>query len=329
MQKIEWAQWLKMALCSLLAGALLLVGSAMASIVSEDKDSEAVYMESDVAEGTYGGEMLLDAGEFPEYVPLLLDMAIGELGYTEGPNNLTKYGEWNGDPNAAWCAEFLCWCVQQVDDANSLELLTKVYPHYSGQNTGRDWFITQGRFVYRKGNCPGWGYQWILGGSQMMKKNDYIPRPGDWVFFSYNEAGDTEHVAMIEYTARDTEGNIILHVIEGNNPSSVQRNRYYLDNSQVLGFGTPVRRVGTTMRSGNQGEGVLNLQENLHELGFLAEQHKTGTYGGNTKSAVVAFQKTMEGKSATGIADMETQIAIANLIVKKQFNAAETWLVTE
>ena len=45
------------------------------------------------------------------FVPQLLAVAEGELGYTEGSNNLTKYGTWAGDPNAAWCAEFICWCV--------------------------------------------------------------------------------------------------------------------------------------------------------------------------------------------------------------------------
>ena len=291
--------------------------------------ADAVAIEPDIAGGAAPEETVIDPGELPAYVQWLLDVAIGELGYTEGPNNLTKYGEWFGDPNAAWCAEFLGWCVDQVDSRHSVALLTQVYPKYSGQNTGRDWFIAQGRFIYRKGNCPGWGYQWLLGETTLMKKNDYIPRPGDWVFFSYNEAGDTEHVALVEYAARDAAGNVVIHVIEGNNPSRVQRSRYYLDHSQVLGFGTPVVAAGTTIRSGNRGEAVRALQEKLNALGFLEENHITGAYGGNTKSAVAAFQRTLPGKSASGIADMDTQIAIDNLLAKKEFDTAETWLVTD
>lgn len=290
---------------------------------------DGIYAQSDVSESVRAGEQPLEAGERPEYTLWLLDVARGELGYAEGPYSYTKYGEWSGDPNAEWCAEFLCWCVDQVDQRYGTQLLTTIYPNYSGQNTGRDWFISRGRFVYRKGYCPNWGYQWILGENKLMKKNDYIPRPGDWVFFSYNEAGDTEHVAMVEYCALDAEGNVVIHVIEGNNPSSVQRNSYYLNNSQVLGFGTCQDEVGTTMRGGNRGDKVLELQKDLHALGFLAEKHLTGTYGGNTKSAVANFQRTMEGKSATGIADLETQVAIWNAVQELEFNTPDTWLVVE
>ncbi len=291
---------------------------------------EVVYVYSDVdGPDEEAAQQAIDPGELPAFVAPLLDIARAELGYKEGARSYTKYGEWAGDAHAEWCAEFLCWCVDQLDKSQGTELLTKTYPNYSGQNTGRDWFIARGRFVYRKGNCPGWGYQWILGETELMKKNDYIPRPGDWMFFSYNEAGDTEHVAMVEYCTLSAEGQVIVHVIEGNNPSSVQRNRYYLGNSQILGFGTSSDVVGTTMRSGNRGDKVLKLQQDLYALGFLDEVHLTGTFGGNTKSAVADFQRTMEGKSVTGIADIQTQYAIEKAILDKEFNSPESWLITE
>ena len=160
-----------------------------------------------------------------------------------------------------------------------------------------------------------------------MKKNDYIPRPGDLMFFSYNEAGDTEHVALVEYSARDAEGNVIVHVIEGNNPSSVQRNRYYLNNSQVLGFGACQDVVDTTMRSGCKGDKVLQLQQWLNRLGLLEEKNLTGTFGSNTKLAVAAYQKTMDGKAASGIADRETQQSIEAAIRQLEFDSPDTWLV--
>ncbi|MDD3410277.1 MAG: peptidoglycan-binding protein, partial [Eubacteriales bacterium] len=187
----------------------------------------------------------------------------------------------------------------------------------------------KGRFVYRKGNCPDWGYQWLKGETKLMKKNDYIPRSGDLVFFSYNEAGDTEHVALVEYCTRDAEGRVVIHVIEGNNPSSVQRNRYYLNNSQVLGFGACEDVADTTMRYGNRGDKVLVLQQRLNQLGFLAESDMTGTFGSNTKAAVAAWQETMEDKTVTGIADRETQQAIEAEIERLENATPETWLVVE
>ena len=143
-------------------------------------------------------ETIIPHGESPDFVQALLTVAEGELGYVEGGNNYSKYGVWSGDPNAAWCAEFICWCVDQLDQQQGTQLLTTVYPKYSGQNTGRDWFIKRGRFVYRKAVCPDWGYQWMKGSDRYLSKNEYIPRPCDLMFFSYNEAGDTEHVALVE-----------------------------------------------------------------------------------------------------------------------------------
>lgn len=158
-------------------------------------------------------ESIIDHGETPDFVQALLAIAENELGYVEGGDNLTKYGQWSGDPNAAWCAEFICWCVNQLDEQQGTELLDGIYPNYSGQNTGRDWYIKRGRFVYRKGYCPDWGYQWLKGSDHDLRKNEYIPRPGDLVFFSYNEAGDTEHVALVEYCSRDEYGEVLIHVI--------------------------------------------------------------------------------------------------------------------
>ena len=99
--------------------------------------------------------------ERPDFVHQLFAVATKELGYVEGPNNYSKYGEWSGDPNAAWCAEFICWCVNQTDLHHHQQLLNRIYPKYSGQNTGKEWFIARGRFLFRKAVCPDWGPQWL------------------------------------------------------------------------------------------------------------------------------------------------------------------------
>lgn len=285
-----------------------------------------VYAETDV--DIDAPETRIEPGPQPAYVQQLLEVAREELGYTEGPNNYSKYGLWSGDANAAWCAEFVCWCVDQVDQRYGTGLLDAVYPNYSGQNTGRDWFIARGRFVYRKGNCPNWGYQWLRGTDHYLTKNEYIPRPGDLVFFSYNEAGDTEHVALVEYAAYDAEGNVILHVIEGNNPSAVQRNAYRLNNSQVLGFGLCEDLADTTIRYGNRGDKVLSLQKALWQLGFLDERHLTGTCGSHTRQAIADFQsQRMRDKTANGIADRETQQALEAELYELLYHQPDTWLV--
>jgi len=58
--------------------------------------------------------VLAPAYPVPEYVEWLLEVARGEIGYVESKNGYTKYGDWAGDPQAEWCAEFLCWSVECV-----------------------------------------------------------------------------------------------------------------------------------------------------------------------------------------------------------------------
>ena len=46
---------------------------------------------------------------------------------TEGAHSFTKYGLWSGDANAEWCAEFVCWCVDQVDQRYGCLLYTSTF----------------------------------------------------------------------------------------------------------------------------------------------------------------------------------------------------------
>lgn len=281
----------------------------------------------DGAQGS--AEQAINPGTLPDSIQKFLDTAVGEIGYTERSDGYSKYGAWTGDAYSEWCAEFVCWCVHMTDQLYGSDLLNTVYPYYTGQNTGRDWFVARGRFVYRRGYAPDWGWQWLKGANGMMETNDYIPLPGDLVFFSYNSAGDTVHVAIVEYSAYAEDGSVKLHVIEGNNPDSVKRSVYALDNSQVLGFGCWRDAVDTTITFGNSGDKVLLLQRNLGKLGYLSERHFTSTYLGNTRDAVSRFQRQVMGITPTGIADRDTQLAIQYEVDKAELYDPDAWLVTE
>ena len=117
-----------------------------------------------------------------------------------------------------------------------------------------------------------------------------------------------------------------MHVIEGNNPDRVARNVYALDDSKVLGFGCWFDVVDTTIKYGVSGDKVLALQQNLGKLGYLDERHFTSTCLSHTRQAVVAFQQDM-GKSPTGVADRETQLAIADQILEMVFSDPDAFLV--
>ena len=264
----------------------------------------------------------------PDYVTKLLEIAGAEVGYSEGPHGYSKYGEYWGDPYAQWCAEYLCWCVDQVDKTHGTELLHNVYPLYSGQNTGMRWFIRQGRFIARNGNLENWGYQWFTGAEEFIKAGEYIPQPGDWVFFTWTSDTDTDHVAMVEYCTQDEHGNVSLHCLEGNNPNSVARVTYAISDKKILGYGTVHDVADWTMRQGNSGEKVRQLQEKLVYLGLLPEGSADGVYGTATADAITGFQQA-NGLKVLGIANLETQKALNKAYQKKMDSDPAMWAVID
>ena len=262
------------------------------------------------------------------FVELLLSVAREELGYTEKKNGFTKYGDWSGDPYAQWCAEFLCWSVDQTDQRYGTNLLKEQYPLYSGSNVGRDWFIARGRYIDRKGAIDDWGTQWFPGRQAPMLQDEYIPNPGDWMYFTWRSGRDTDHVAMVEYTDVNEEGQVVVHVIEGNNPSKVERKEYLLSDSTILGYGTVKDVAEVTMRSGNKGEKVRQLQTRLQELSLMQPEDVDGSFGAKTTVAIRTFQKEyMPGKKASGIADMETQFAMQEEIENRLDGDPANWVV--
>ncbi len=268
------------------------------------------------------------AWEVPEEIQNLLDIAAGEVGYREGAHGYSKYGEWAGDPYAQWCAEYLCWCVDQVDQRYGTQLLNHQYPLYSGSNTGKNWFIRQGRYVVRWGNLDGWGYQWLKGEDHFLSTGDYIPQPGDWVFFTWDSDQNTDHVAMVEYCTRSADGDVTIHVLEGNTPVSVKRATYPLTYNRILGYGTVRDVADVTMRGWCQGEKVRLLQENLIYLAYLPEGSADGLYGEATAEAVRTFQAASNLKQ-TGVADMATQRALQEAVDTAVDNDPATWLIVD
>ena len=273
-------------------------------------------------------ERIEPAWPVPDYVEHLLQVASEEIGYTED-HGRTKYGTWAGDPAAQWCAEFLCWCVDQVDQRWNTSLLRNVYPFYTSSNTGLRWFLRAGRYVVRKGKVEGWGYQWLKGRSSYIRSGDYVPQPGDWVFFNWSGGADTQHVAMVEYCSRDLNtARISVHVIEGNNPDSVKRNIYELNSISIMGYGTVHDVADITMSFGNQGEKVRILQERLSYLGYLDPGNISGRFGDSTAEGLRAWQAD-HGLTASGIANMKTQQLLEEVYITRYQNDPDVWSVVD
>lgn len=50
----------------------------------------------------------------------IIGVALTQVGYTEGYNNYTKYGEWYGYPNLPWCGMFVSWCAKEAGIPTSI-----------------------------------------------------------------------------------------------------------------------------------------------------------------------------------------------------------------
>lgn len=141
----------------------------------------------------------------------LLQVAKGQLGYTEHASGYTKYGDWYGkhvDKDAAfktapWCDMFLAWAADKAGVQDWTGEFASTPDHAK-------WFQKH----------HAWGHH---------------PEPGAVVFFSWDGGkgiGDIEHVGLVESVDGHT-----LHTIEANHYDHL--GRATRDTSQVVGYGYP------------------------------------------------------------------------------------------
>lgn len=173
-------------------------GTTLISAVSNDNKSlkAAVYV-------TVYGEPNVD------YAARLVEIAAQEIGYQEGPDNDTKYGDWYGLSNQPWCAMFVSWCAFQAG------ISTEIIPRYCGCVAGMEWFKKQGLFQARE--------------------SGYIPKAGDIIFFcTVGKADGSTHTGIV-YATNDQ----YVYTIEGNTMDMCAKRSYYLKDLYIVGYGTP------------------------------------------------------------------------------------------
>lgn len=118
------------------------------------------------------------------------------------------YWRWYGyNHRIEWCAVFVSWV------ANQAGVLNDKIPKFAGVYTGIEWFKSRG--------------EW--------QKRGYSPRPGDIIFFDWENDGKPNHVGIVEKTE---DG--YIYTIEGNSTNDTCRAKKYKINSNVIyGFGLP------------------------------------------------------------------------------------------
>lgn len=135
-----------------------------------------------------------------------LEIAENELGTSSGDKYRLWYsGVADGEP---WCATFVSWC------ANEAGILGETIPKFQSCAVGVSWFRSKN--------------EWKEG-------SDYIPNPGDIIFFEFQNPYDgPEHVGIVWKVE-----NGMVQTIEGNSSDQCQSNIYVIGSSVIYGYGIP------------------------------------------------------------------------------------------
>lgn len=286
-------------------------------------------------------EASMEEGEKMTYDPKrVIDIALAEVGYLEketnaqlddktanaGDENYTKYardldalGFYNGrKQHVAWCDVFVDWDFVQAYGMEAALAIT-FQP-------------------YGKPNC-GAGCKYSR---QYYEKNGHLfnePEPGDQVFFYSKDRSQISHTGLV-YAV----DNSYIYTVEGNtssasgvvaNGGAVAKKKYKRSYNRLAGFGRPdygmkisgdidipstnpttAYELGDrTLKKGDKGDDVEDMQENLIKLGYdLGSYGADGNFGSKTEKAVKEFQQNsaleVDGKfGSKSLAAMKSALA--------------------
>lgn len=227
-------------------------------------------------------------------IDVAISIASAEVGYHEGANNHTKYGDEmhalqprNMDKNAAWCDAFVDWVIYQT---------CRRFGH--GAETARK--VLCGDFddyTYNSVNLYKKAGRW-----------SQTPHRGDQIFF-----GGSGHTGIVVSASGG-----IVNTIEGNKGDEVRRCSYSKNSPSIIGYGRPrYDLIGTVpteedyemplIKRGDKGKAVKILQIILGDLAV------DGSFGPATQAATIAFQKK-HNLEADGIVGKETWRALINTL---------------
>ena len=135
-------------------------------------------------------------------------VALSQLGNVGGQ----PYWSWYGfNSRVEWCACFVSWCANECGYLDA-----GVIPKFAGCVNGVQWFKDRG----------------------LWQDNSYEPRPGDIIFFDWNDEngqdGLTDHVGIVEKVE-----NGFVYTVEGNSGDSCRERRYSIGHYEIYGYGTP------------------------------------------------------------------------------------------
>lgn len=136
-------------------------------------------------------------------------VALSQIGNVGGE----PYWSWYGFTSRVdWCACFVSWCANECGYLES-----GVIPRFAGCSIGIQWFQSRG----------------------LWQDKDYEPRPGDIIFFDWDDEDDgqdgvPDHVGIVEKVE-----NGVVYTVEGNSGNSCREKQYAIGHYEIYGYGTP------------------------------------------------------------------------------------------
>ena len=138
----------------------------------------------------------------------IVTVALSQVGNIGGE----PYWSWYGfDSRVEWCACFVSWCANECGYIEA-----GVIPKFAAcASQGVPWFQERG----------------------LWQDNSYEPRPGDIIFFDWDDGGQdgsSDHVGIVEKVEYGR-----IYTIEGNSGDSCRQNSYPVGYYEIYGYGTP------------------------------------------------------------------------------------------
>lgn len=136
-------------------------------------------------------------------------VALSQIGNVGGE----LYWSWYGFTSRVdWCACFVSWCANECGYLESGAI-----PRFASCSIGIQWFQSRG----------------------LWQDKDYEPRPGDIIFFDWDNEDDgqdgvADHVGIVEKVE-----NGVVYTVEGNSGNSCQERQYAIRHYEIYGYGTP------------------------------------------------------------------------------------------
>lgn len=241
----------------------------------------------------------------------VLSAARSQLGYREGSDNDTKFGQWYGLNHNPWCAMFVAWCAHQAgaDD---------IIPKVAYCPSGVDWFKARNAW-------------------------HTTPKVGDVVYFEWPGLGRAAHTGLVEAVHPDgsvttIEGNTnVAGAREGIGVMRQRRRRY------ILGYGRPAYTRPAVKPAKLADTRPLPAADMAHSLGArvlgpgdsnpytAAVNRFVGcggqTYTANTVRALAAWAKVAKAQGSPvrtdGRCDAATMSTIARAVAYRKAHPAK------